>query len=196
MSTPNDTLPSGLPNPTIHITSHNDAGKSVVRSSGQNEWNWFRDNTVGFDVVYTTSQFPALLNDEADISAHAATMAKGTLGLVSKNGTVCRIVDFGPLDMDPPPTPLMHRTQSLDYGIVLEGEVEMELDDGSVTKMTKGDIAVQRATMHAWRNPSRTQWARMLFVLQDCQPVVVGGQRLREQLGESGSVLPPSGNDD
>lgn len=46
----------------------------------------------------------------------------------------------------------MHRTTSLDYGIVLEGEVELILDSGERRAMKAGDIAVQRATMHAWRN--------------------------------------------
>lgn len=91
---------------------------------------------------------------------------------------------------------VMHRTQSLDFGIVVEGEVEMMLDDGSRTRLGRGDIAVQRATMHAWRNPSPDSWARMVFVLQDTKPLVVGGQRLGEELGRGTEGIPPSGNDD
>ena len=101
------------------------------------------------------------------------------------------VVDFGPEGK-----PLMHRTQSLDYGVVLEGTIEMELDDGSVTRLKRGDVAVQRGTNHAWRNPSKTEWTRMLFVLQDCQPLVVGGERYREDLGEGGKEIPRSGNDE
>lgn len=149
-----------------------------------------QSDKVGFNVVYTTSEFPASLNANTDIEAYEKTMAGGKLGLVQKNGTVCRIVDFAPDS-----TPVMHRTQSLDYGIVLEGEIEMELDDGSVTKMKKGDIAVQRGTMHAWRNPSKTEWTRMIFVLQDCQPIVVGGKRFGEDISQGGPDIPASGND-
>lgn len=61
----------------------------------------------------------------------------------------------------------MHRTQSLDYGVVIEGEVEMVLDDGVSTVMGRGDVAVQRGTSHGWRNVSKTEWARMFFVLQE-----------------------------
>jgi len=77
----------------------------------------------------------------------------------------------------------MHRTVSLDYGVVLEGEVELVLDSGETRVLRRGDVAVQRATAHAWRNVSATQWARMLFVLVPCAEVVVGGRRVGEELG-------------
>ena len=89
----------------------------------------------------------------------------------------------------------MHRTQSLDFGIVVEGQVEMRLDDGSKTLLGRGDIAVQRATMHSWFNPSPESWARVVFVLQDVTPLTVGGRRLGEDLGAGISGVPPSGND-
>lgn len=90
---------------------------------------------------------------------------------------------------------MMHRTQSLDYGIVLEGEIELVLDSGDTQLMGRGDVAVQRATMHAWRNPSKTEWARMIFVLQDCKSLTVAGQNMKEDLGRGTVGLPPSGND-
>ncbi|RFU31444.1 hypothetical protein B7463_g4872, partial [Scytalidium lignicola] len=184
-------LPSGLPDPTIHITTHNtETGHAQIHSSFKNDWSWLRDNNVGFNVVYTTSEFPPNLNDDADIKAHTEKMSRGEPGLVSPRGTVCRIVDFAPGCK-----PLMHRTQSLDYGVVLEGEVEMELDDGSVNLLKRGDFAVQRATKHAWRNPHPTQWTRMLFVLQDCEPVVVAGKRYKEDLGDGPVGILKSGND-
>jgi hypothetical protein len=89
---------------------------------------------------------------------------------------------------------MMHRTQSLDYGIVIEGSIEMILDSGETRLLYPGDVAVQRATMHAWRNPSKTEWTRMVFVLQDCQKVKVGGEELGEDLGRGTEGLPSSGN--
>lgn len=94
------------------------------------------------------------------------------------------------VDFKPDADPLMHRTQSLDYGVVLEGSIELILDSGEVKLLQRGDVAVQRATMHGWRNPSKTEWTRMLFVLQDCQELVVGGKALGEDLGTA------SGTDD
>lgn len=90
---------------------------------------------------------------------------------------------------------MMHRTQSLDFGVVLEGSIELVLDSGETQLMHRGDVAVQRATMHAWRNPSENEWARMMFVLQDCQKVELEGKVLKEDLGRGTEGLPPSGND-
>lgn len=142
-------------------------------------------------VAYTTS-FPPDLNADADVKAHDAAMAAsgGKLGLVVAGGTVLRYVDFAPGYEC-----MMHRTQSVDYGIVLEGRVISVLDSGEEVEMGRGDVMVQRATMHAWKNPSTTEWARMIFVLQDCKPLYVGGKRMGEDLGKGTEGIPGSGND-
>jgi quercetin dioxygenase-like cupin family protein len=58
---------------------------------------------------------------------------------------------------------MMHRTESLDYGVVLEGSMELILDSGETKIMNRGDVCVQRATSHAWKNVSENGgWARML----------------------------------
>jgi hypothetical protein len=130
------------------------------------------------------------LNGDADVSAHEKKMASGPFGLVTKGGTVLRYVNLAPGYEC-----MMHRTRSVDYGIVLEGEVVSVLDSGEEYVMKRGDVTVQRATMHAWRNKSETQWARMIFCLQDCKPLLVGGKRLGEDLGAGAGVVPASGND-
>ncbi|KAE8381794.1 hypothetical protein BDV26DRAFT_301058 [Aspergillus bertholletiae] len=188
--TSEDSLPPGLPNGRIYVTGHTDTGLATILSSSIGDWQWFPHRNVGFNVVYTTSSFPVDMNDNADFVSHMEAVTSGSLGLVRPGGTVCRIVDFGPGGK-----PLMHRTQSLDYGVILEGEIEMELDDGSVTLLKRGDIAVQRGTRHAWRNPSQTTWARILFVLQDCKPVRVCGKQLMEDLGHAKDDIPQSRND-
>jgi mannose-6-phosphate isomerase-like protein (cupin superfamily) len=104
------------------------------------------------------------------------------------NGTKFRVVEFPPLDaateakMDPgflmkavgavaparglPVThPLMHRTRSVDYAVVLSGEIDMMLDD-TVVHLKPGDTIVQQATNHAWVNRG-TETGRILFVLMD-----------------------------
>ncbi len=60
--------------------------------------------------------------------------------------------------------PAMHRTQSIDYDMVLEGEIWLELDDGVTKHLQAGDIVIQGAVRHAWRNKSESP-AKMLFVL-------------------------------
>jgi len=168
-----------LPGLTHIITGHDPStGKAIIQETRPAQWtDPFNNKTMAFNAVYTTSKFPADLNDDADINTHNELSAPGKLGLVSPGGTVCRIVDFCPGN-----DALMHRTQSLDYGVVLEGSVELVLDSGETRVMHRGDVAVQRGTNHAWRNPSPTEWARMVFFLQDCQPVTVGDKTLKEYL--------------
>lgn len=185
-------LSTNLPGVTHYVTGHDPAtGKAIVQSTREGSWKPVLRSAVAFNVVYTTSEFPASLNDDKDITTHDELMSSKKLGLVNPKGTVCRMVDFSPGS-----EPYMHRTQSLDYGLVLEGSMEMILDSGETRLMHRGDVAVQRGTMHAWRNASTTEWARMFFVLQDCQEVVLNGQSLGEDLGiASGSEdLPDSNN--
>ncbi|KAJ5143440.1 uncharacterized protein N7515_002227 [Penicillium bovifimosum] len=174
---------------TRHITGHNDSGRAVIHSSTPGQWDALEEAGMAFNVVYT-SQFPADLNNDADIETHETLKQSGKLGLVNPGGTVCRIVDFAPNNQA-----VMHRTQSLDYGVVLEGQVEMILEDSEPVIMQRGDVAVQRATMHGWRNPSETEWARCLFVLQDCQRLTVAGKEMGEDLGVAAGLVNPSGND-
>lgn len=77
----------------------------------------------------------------------------------------------------------MHRTVSLDYGIVLVGEVELVLDSGEKRIMKQGDICIQRGTNHQWNNTSKTEWARMMYVLQPSKPIEINGQPLGEDYG-------------
>ena len=186
-------LSSNLPGVTHYITGHDTStGKAIVQFTRPASWVPILKGANAFNVVYTTSEFPASLNDDKDLKAHDELMASKKLGLVSPGGTVCRIVDFAPAK-----DPLMHRTQSLDYGVVLEGSMEMSLDSGETSLLHRGDVAVQRATMHGWKNPSTTEWARMLFVLQDCQAVVVDGKSLGEDISHAKAIdetLPESSN--
>lgn len=188
---PNEGQLSPLPGVTHFITGHDAAGKAVVRDTRPGNWTIFPDHQMAFNVAYTTSEFPASLNDDRDITTNDALLASCNLGLVNPHGTVCRIVDFAPGYQC-----IMHRTQSLDYGIVLEGSIEMVLDSGETRTMHRGDVAVQRATKHAWRNTSGDRWARMIFILQDVQTVrLANGTEIGEDLSEAKGEIPASGND-
>ncbi|KAK4194326.1 hypothetical protein QBC40DRAFT_35376 [Triangularia verruculosa] len=180
---------SDLPQPTTYITSHNSSGQAIVHSHDPFQWRPYDDSNLAFAVPYTTSRFPPDLNNDADLKLHQSLISTpDKLGLVNPKGTVLRCVDFAPGYACG-----MHRTQSLDYGIVMEGEVDMVLDSGERYGLKRGDVAIQRATQHQWVNKSNTQWARMMFVLQDCQPLTVAGKEMGEDLGTN-SGLPPSGN--
>ncbi|RAL07221.1 cupin domain-containing protein [Aspergillus homomorphus CBS 101889] len=135
-----------------------------------------------FSLAYTTDSFPVDLAAERDIPAYSHYLSNPP-GITISTGTVCRIVDMPPHALSP-----MHRTVSLDYGVVLEGEVELVLDSGETRLLKRGDVAVQRGTNHAWRNVTPDtvgadgeavqNWARMLYVLS---PAV--GLGLGEDLG-------------
>ena len=84
-----------------------------------------------------------------------------------ENGTRFVIIDFPPGN-----EALMHRTESLDYAFVLAGEIEMDMDESTVT-LKAGDVVVQRGTNHAWFNRSAVP-ARVAFVLVDAQPLGIG----------------------
>lgn len=63
-----------------------------------------------------------------------------------------------------PNSPGMHTTDSVDYGIVIEGEISLELDEGKTVALEPGDVVIQNGTRHAWRNPGAKP-ATLIFVL-------------------------------
>jgi quercetin dioxygenase-like cupin family protein len=89
-------------------------------------------------------------------------------------GSVIRIVDMMPGRESP-----MHRTNSIDYGIVLEGEVELELDDGIKHVVRQGGIIVQRGTNHLWRNCTDHP-CRIAFILIEASAYRHNGAPLPE----------------
>ena len=138
--------------------------------------------------MYTSSKSPVQLDDEGDIKEYRDFLEGTKPGLVIKGGTVVRICDYAPGG----PPPIMHRTMSLDYGIVLEGEVECLLDSGEKRHLNPGDIVIQRQTNHAWVNASKEKWARMIFILQEAEALKLGSETLAEDYGEIRGVAPSS----
>ncbi|OGE49073.1 hypothetical protein PENARI_c023G12486 [Penicillium arizonense] len=167
------------------ITTHNETGKAIF-SNDLPELMPVQKIADGadFSLAYTSDHFPAQLNNKTDITEYSNYLTSPP-GIVVSGGTVCRIVDMHPGSLSP-----MHRTVSLDYGVVLEGEVELVLDSGEVRLLKRGDVAVQRGTNHAWRNVTPDvvdengvktgQWARMLYVLQPSEEIEIDGRRLGE----------------
>ena len=90
-------------------------------------------------VIWTSEGFPVDNGGDADTSSRK-------VGTTLDNGTVFRVVSFGP-----GVTPRNHRTDSIDYAVVMSGEIDMELDGESV-HLKAGDVLVQRGTIHNWVN--------------------------------------------
>ena len=175
-----------LPSINRLITGHNDEGKAIFSDSLPEELGWSNlPNKARFALGYTTKEYPVDMSEDKDIATYQSYLATPP-GLVIPGGTVLRYVDCPPKSISP-----MHRTVSLDYGVVLEGEIELVLDSGEVRKMNRGDVAIQRGTNHAWRNASETEWCRMMYVLQECKEVTIGGKLLGEDYNGMEGV-PPS----
>ena len=115
-------------------------------------------------VVWTTEGFPVdnTGSDDAGLRKSGTTL---------KNGTVFRVVEFGP-----GVSPRNHRTDSIDYAVVISGEIDMQLDDSTVT-LKAGDVLVQRGTIHNWINKTDKPCV-IAFVLIDAKPVEAGGKVL------------------
>jgi quercetin dioxygenase-like cupin family protein len=79
---------------------------------------------------------------------------------------------FAVIDFPPGNHAHMHRTETVDYVIVMEGEIEMDMDDSTV-KLKAGDVMIQRGTNHAWANRGNKR-ARVAFVLVDAEPLGIG----------------------
>jgi quercetin dioxygenase-like cupin family protein len=79
---------------------------------------------------------------------------------------------FAVIDFPPGNHGRMHRTETIDYVIVLSGEIDMDMDDSTV-KLKAGDVMVQRGTNHAWFNRG-SERARVAFVLIDAEPLGIG----------------------
>ncbi|KAM6539642.1 hypothetical protein FALCPG4_001423 [Fusarium falciforme] len=174
-----------LPVPNRFITGHNQAGKAIFETCLPDALVRTNVGTHDFFLGYVTNEHPVDLQDDKDIGVYEQYLAQPP-GLAVPGGTVLRFVDF-PLGKS-----AMHRTVSIDYGIVLEGEMELLLDSGETRHMRRGDVAIQRGTIHQWINPSGNEWARMVFMLQESKPLVVKGVTLEEELGAMEGKLPPS----
>lgn len=168
-----------------YITDHDPNGASIFSSFPEKARYEEINHELEFFLAYSNDASPSL-NDSADLAKYR-NILKGTQPpLTIPGGTVLRVCNFAPGS-----TTAMHRTTSLDFGIVLEGEVELILDSGETRLLVAGDIAVQRGTMHAWRTPSKSKWSRMMFVLQDAKPLEVNGKKLEDDYG--GIELPSTG---
>lgn len=162
-----------------HITAHNDKSEAVFSNAipAEAPVRSVMGGDMEFSLMFTTSKFPVSMNGDKDLDGYRDFL-KTPPAITIPGGTVCRTVDFPPGYASP-----MHRTVSLDFGVVLEGEIELILDSGETRVLKRGDVAVQRGTNHAWKNTSTHSWGRMLYVLQSSEEVVVNGKALGEDEG-------------
>ena len=119
-------------------------------------------------VIWSTKGFPVDNDGFSDPTA-------GSFKTTVEGGSVFRIVRY-----DPGVTPRNHRTDSIDYAVVISGEIDMELDDGVVVRLKAGDVLVQRGTIHNWVNRGSAP-CTIAFTLIDAKPVSAGGKVLHAE---------------
>lgn len=172
------------------VTGHDDAGNAIILSDGPPS----RVDSLGphgptFYELWNTRETPAMIDRRSGEPEEA-----GLILAPPPNGTRIRILDIFPETEDlkdlsaeearahfemigageasakakgDAPHPFMHRTETIDYGIVLEGEIVLIVDKGETT-VRQGDVVVQRGTNHAWANRSG-KMCRIAFILIDGQ---------------------------
>jgi quercetin dioxygenase-like cupin family protein len=145
------------------VTGHTPDGVSVVVSDGPVPVSrQIPEDGVAFHEIWNTTGAPAPINAVEDVDPTERELAVPP----PERGTKIRVNEFAPgfLNAAGLQSPV-HRTESVDYGIVLEGEITLLLDDSEVT-LRAGDVVVQRGTDHAWANRGDTV-AKVVFVLVD-----------------------------
>ena len=147
------------------VTGHDKDGRAIVQIDevSQN----LRSARPGATacVIWTSEGFPIDNTGTEDEGLRET-------GTTHENGTVFRI-----LELQPGNIPRVHRTDSLDYAVIMKGEIDMELETGEITHLKAGDVVVQRGTVHNWIN-NGTEPCVIAFVLIAAKPAEIGGKVL------------------
>ena len=149
------------------ITGHDTNGKAIVKIDEV-----VADLKIGrpgamVAPIWTTETFPVDNNGQDDA-------AKRQVGTTLPGGTILRVVEFSPGVQS-----RNHRTDSIDYAIVMSGEIDMEMD-GTMIHLKAGDVLVQRGTIHNWINTG-TAPCVIAFALIDAKSVTAGGKVLKAE---------------
>ncbi|KZL74492.1 cupin domain protein [Colletotrichum tofieldiae] len=135
-----------VPAPQRIITTHNASGQAVLETSIPEPLP--KTPLPGADtyLAYTVTSIPVPLAADADLATYKSHLPHN-VGVAIPSGLVARVVDFPPRGAGAP----LHRTETVDTGVVVDGELELFLDSGETAAFGKGDVFVQRGTIHGWR---------------------------------------------
>ena len=140
------------------VTACGANGKAVVGSDSTIESSPGNiDKAISAADLWWTHAMPV------DVEGHDAS-GEPSPRMPTPSGTLLKI-----LELSPGTKPVMHKTETLDYVIVMEGEVDMLLEDGAEAHLNAGDVMIQRGTLHGWANRS-DRLCRIAFVLVDAKP--------------------------
>jgi quercetin dioxygenase-like cupin family protein len=146
------------------ITGHDNDGRAVIAIDEIARNVVSRRPAHQSCVIWSTGEFPT--DNSTTLDGSAREVASTDPG-----GSVFRIVEYAP-----GVAPRNHRTESIDYAVVMAGEIDMEID-GATVHLRAGDVLVQRGTIHNWINRG-TAPCVIAFVLIAAAPVERGGRVL------------------
>ncbi|HEY6834376.1 MAG TPA: cupin domain-containing protein [Pseudolabrys sp.] len=146
------------------VTGHDAQGRAKVLIDEQVKNVFAPRPGAAYSVIWSSEGFPVNNDGSEDPSTKK-------IGTTIENGTVFRVVSFGP-----GVSPRNHRTDSVDYAVVMSGEIDMELD-GETVHLKTGDVLVQRGTIHNWVNNGSVPCV-IAFTLVSAKPVTAGGKPL------------------
>jgi quercetin dioxygenase-like cupin family protein len=149
------------------VTGHDKNGKATVKIDEMVKNVASARPGAHAAVIWSSEGFPVNNDGDADESTRK-------VGTFHDNGTVFRVVSF-----EPGVARRNHRTDSIDYAVVISGEIDMELDD-EIVHLKAGDVMVQRGTIHNWLNKG-TQPCVIAFTLVSAKPVSAGGKVLHAE---------------
>jgi len=140
------------------VTGHDGAGKAVVifDDKGKNQGSGRPGQTR--QLIWTTDDLPVVFDGAGAAGAELEDKGAREIGTTLPGGSVFRVVSY-----EPGVAGRVHRTDSIDYGVVISGEMDMELDDATV-RLRAGDVVVQRGTIHNWVNNGQVPCV-MAFIL-------------------------------
>jgi hypothetical protein len=161
------------------VTGHDKNGRAIVAddelvsSKPRHVENALGDKTIYSADLWGTAERP-VRNDEG-VLAEQRVGGRNLPETAKGERTIFRIVTLPPGSASP-----MHRTETVDYAVLLEGECDLVLDGGEVVSCRAGDVVVQRGSMHSWVNRSSAQ-CRWAWVLIDAEPVMMDGRDLTHE---------------
>jgi quercetin dioxygenase-like cupin family protein len=147
------------------VTGHDETGLAIIASISEPDGFETADKDAIITNIWATANAIADNNNEQDGREYIE-------GLVNKEGVVFRVLEVRPHSVSP-----FHRTISLDFGIVIEGSIQLVLDNGLEQDANAGDTIVQRGTIHAWRNIT-DKVCKIAFILIPAHPVNINGKPL------------------
>ena len=146
------------------VTGHDEQGRAKVLIDEQVKNVISKRPGHAASVIWSSVGYPVSNDGDEDPSGRK-------IATTIDNGTVFRVISFGP-----GVAPRNHRTDSIDYAVVISGEIDMEMDDVTV-HVKAGDVLVQRGTIHNWVNTGTVPCV-IAFTIVAADPVKVSGKTL------------------